>query len=106
MAYAAKKIATDDEVRLCGAIDAAEDNSYGGDTDGALSDERSRSIDLYLGKNLDPAPEGRSQVRDRSVYETVQGMMPSLSRIFANGDAVVELPPIGPEDEEPSKQEA
>lgn len=106
MAYAAKPISTDDEVRMCGAIDAAEDDSYGGDTDGQLSAERARSVDLYLGRNLEPAPDGRSQVRDRSVYETVQGMMPSLSRIFANGDDVVELPPIGPEDEETSKQEA
>jgi hypothetical protein len=61
---------------------------------------------MYLGKNLEPAPEGRSQVIDRSVFETVQWILPSLCRIFANGDDVVELPPVGPEDEAGAKQES
>jgi hypothetical protein len=91
---------------LLGAIDAEEEMSYGGDSDGKLAQERAFAIDLYLGRNVSPAPDGRSQVVDRSVYETVQWMMPSFSRIFANGDDVVELPPIGPEDEEGAKQEA
>jgi hypothetical protein len=95
-----------DVERLLNAIDAAEENSYGSDSDGQLAKERAVAVDLYLGRNITPAPDGRSQVVDRSVYETVQWMMPSFSRIFANGDDVVELPPVGPEDEEGSKQEA
>jgi len=91
---------------LLRAIDAAEENAYGSDTDSSLEDARAKSIDYYLGTNRTPAPEGRSQVVDRSVYETIQWMMPSLCRIFANGDDVVELPPVGPEDEEGAKQEA
>jgi hypothetical protein len=91
---------------LLGAIDAAESNSYGADEEGDLSNERASSIDHYLGKNTEPAPDGRSQVVDRSVYETVQWIKPSLARIFANGDDVVEIPPVGPEDEEGAKQEA
>ncbi len=54
---------------LIGAIDAAEANSYGSDEDGDLSNERARNIDYYLGKNVEPAPDGRSQVNDRSVYD-------------------------------------
>ena len=92
--------------RLLSAIDAAEEDSYGSDTDGDLANERALAVDCYLGKNIDPAPDGRSQVGDRSVYETIQWIMPSLSRIFANGDDVVDLPPIGPEDEQGAKQEA
>jgi len=95
-----------DVQRLLHAIDAAEENSYGSDSDGDLANERATAIDLYLGRNITPAPDGRSQVVDRSVYETVQWMMPSFSRIFANGDDVVELPPISQEDEEGAKQEA
>jgi hypothetical protein len=95
-----------DVVRLLNAIDAAEEDSYGSDSDGDLAAERSTAIDLYLGRNIAPAPDGRSQVQDRSVYEVVSWMMPSLSRIFASGDDVVELPPVGQEDEETAKQEA
>jgi hypothetical protein len=36
----------------------------------------------------------------------VQWILPSLCRIFANGDDVVELPPVGPEDEAGAKQES
>lgn len=92
--------------RLLNAIDRAEENSYSSDEKGDLADERSRNIDNYLGKNTFPAPEGRSQVMDRSVYETVQWMIPSLCRIFANGDDVVNVAPVGPEDEQGAKQES
>ncbi len=95
-----------DMQRLLSAIDAAEQDAYGSDSDGELADERSQAVDLYIGKNVEKAGEGRSQAQDRSVYETVQWIMPSLSRIYANGDDVVELPPVSREDEEPSKQEA
>jgi hypothetical protein len=91
---------------LIGAIDSAEASSYGSDEDGDLSTERARNIDAYLGKNNEPAPDGRSQVVDRSVYETVQWIKPSLARIFANGDDVVDIPPVGPDDEAGAKQEA
>lgn len=95
-----------DDVSLLAAINAAEGYSYSSDCNSDLGQERSTSINLYLGKNIIPAPEGRSQVIDRSVYEEVQRMMPSLTRIFASGDDLVELPPVGPEDEEGAKQEA
>lgn len=90
---------------LYNAIEQAEESSYGGD-EGLLAEERAASIDAYLGRNTMPAPDGRSQVVDRTVYETIQWMLPSLARIFANGDDVVELPPLGPDDEEGAKQEA
>lgn len=95
-----------DYTALIGAIDAAEDNSYGSDENGDLGQERAQAIDYYLGRNVEPAPDGRSQVVDRSVYEVVQWIKPSLARIFANGDDVVEIPPIGPQDEKAAKQEA
>lgn len=94
-----------DDEKLLSAVDWAEENSYGSDQDSDLSNERAFALDQYLGRNTIPAPEGRSQVVDRSVYEVVQDMMPSLSRIFANGDNVVELPPVGREDEQGAKQE-
>lgn len=91
--------------RLYNAIERAAETAYGGD-EGDLSQQRAEAVDAYLGKNTMPAPDGRSQVVDRTVYETIQWMLPSLARIFANGDDVVELPPLGPDDEEGAKQEA
>ena len=94
-----------DDERLLNAIDAAESRCYGASETGEIEDDRASAIDAYLGKNTLPAPAGRSQVVDRTVYETIQWIMPSLCRIFANGDDVVDLPPIGPDDEEGAKQE-
>src|SRR5687767_12250068 len=91
--------------KLLAAIDAAEENAYGSDTDGGLASDRALAIDLYLGANVDPAPTGRSQVTDRAVFETIQWIKPSLCRIYANGSDLVSIPPIGPEDEEAAKQE-
>lgn len=99
-------MAKPDYTELLQAIDAAEQESYGSDTDAQLPNDRARAIDYYLGRGIAAAPEGRSQVVDRSVYETIAWILPSMTRIFANGDDVVELPPIGPEDVEPAKQEA
>lgn len=91
---------------LLQAIDAAEARSYGGDKDATLSTERALSIDFFLGNNVEPAPEGQSQVVDRTVFETIQGLLPSLARIFAGGDNVVEFEPLGPDDEQAAEQES
>lgn len=98
-----------DEVALIAAIDDADNRAYGSNLSNltaALSAERALNIDLYLGKNVDPAPEGQSNVIDRSVFETVQWILPSLCRIFANGDDVVSLTPMNESDVESAKQES
>jgi hypothetical protein len=105
LAYKRYEGMEEDTKSLLLAIDDAEANSYGSDEEGDLPDERARNIDAYLGRNQPPAPEGRSQVVDRSVYETVQWIKPSLAAIFANGDDVVSISPAGPDDEQGAKQE-
>jgi hypothetical protein len=94
-----------DNELLIAAIDAAEQASYSSEGDTTLSTDRAYAIDMYSGKNLEPAPEGRSQVVDRSVFETVQWILPSLVDIYANGDDVVEIAPVSAEDEPGAKQE-
>lgn len=94
-----------DNEALLRAIDQAEEFCYSSDDNSQLAADRSKAIDYYLGVNTDPAPEGRSQVVDRSVFETIQWILPSLVRIFANGDDIVSVAPVGPEDEQPAKQE-
>jgi hypothetical protein len=95
-----------DQERLLNAINAFEERSYNSDTDGDLSKERAFAIDLYHGRNTNPAPEGRSQVVDRAVAETIDWIKPSLARIFGGENGIVALPPQGPDDEKSSKQEA
>lgn len=63
------------------------------------------SIRAYLGENIEPSPDGRSQVGDRSVFETIQWVLPSLLRIYAGGGNVVEFQPLGPGDEKAAEQE-
>jgi hypothetical protein len=92
--------------RLIQAIDAAEQSAYGSESDSDLQTDRALAIDFYHGRNVEPAPDGRSQVSDRTVFETIQWIVPSLCRIFASGDDIVEFQPFGPEDEEPAKQES
>jgi hypothetical protein len=94
-----------DNELLIAAIDAAEQASYSSEGDTTLSTDRAYAIDMYSGKNLEPAPEGRSQVVDRSVFETIQWILPSLVDIYANGDDVVEITPVSEEDEPGAKQE-
>ena len=91
--------------KLLSAIDAAEEYAYGGTSESELADERDLAIRLYLGKDVDPAPPGRSSVVDRTTFETVQWILPSLCRIFASGEDIVEFIPMGPEDEAAAKQE-
>lgn len=95
-----------DQDALLRAIDVAEENSYGDDTDGELSVHRALALDAYAGKNLEPAPEGRSQVTDWTLFETIQWVLPSLTRIFANGDNVVEFAPLGEDDIKSAEQES
>lgn len=94
------KLTPTQQERLLAAIDAKLGNAYGGDSNEDISRARTKWIEAYLGLNTNPAPEGRSQVVDRSVYETISTMQPSLVRIFAgSSDEVCKFVPIGPEDE-------
>lgn len=98
-----------DEIALINAIDDADNRSYGSNLSNLtaeLSAQRALAIDYYLGKDIDPAPAGQSSVIDRTVFETVQWILPSLCRIFANGDDVVSLLPLNANDVAQAKQES
>ena len=94
-----------DNDALLAAIDSAKENSYGTDESSSLGQSRARALEYYFGLNTNPAPEGRCQIVDRSVYETISTMMPSLVRIFAgSSDQVCKFMPVGPEDEGAAEQ--
>jgi hypothetical protein len=90
---------------LMQAIDRGKEESYGTDESSSLGQTRARAIEAYLGLNVNPAPEGRSQVVDRSVYETISTLIPSLVRIFAgSSEEVCKFLPTGPDDEQAAEQ--
>lgn len=102
----ASSASADKDDLLLNAIDRAAETAYGSDEKGELATDRADAIDMYLGRNTKPAPEGRSQVRDRSVFETINWILPSIVDIFANGDDVVQIQPVSREDEAGAKQES
>src|SRR5512139_1741370 len=91
--------------KLKSAINAYAETAYGSETDEELASSRALATDRYLGTNIEPAPVGRSQVRDRTVYEVVEWTKPSLLRIFTSGNEVCRFEPVGPEDEKQAEQE-
>lgn len=72
---------------------------------GDLAADRAKSLDYYLGKPLGNEQDGRSQIVTSDVSDAVEGMLPSLIRVFTSGDDIVSFEPTGPEDEEQAKQE-
>lgn len=92
--------------RLIAAIDTYSETAYGSTDTNELSESRELAIQRYLGRNISPAPDGRSQVVDRTTYETIEWMKPSLLRIFAGSDDVIKFEPEGPEDEDQAQQES
>lgn len=71
---------------------------------GKLVQERSLALDYYNSEPFGNEVEGRSQVISSDVLEAVESVLPSLLRIFTAGDDIVKFEPVGPEDEEVSKQ--
>jgi hypothetical protein len=88
-------------------LQAEKADALAGMNGSALSSERQRANEYYLGDmSADmPRPEGRSGAVSTDVADTIEGLMPSLMEIFASGDKVVEFEPVGPEDEEAAEQE-
>ena len=92
----AKDRALSDEQVL--AIVLSEIDSASGYASGELADERSDAMDRYLGEKYGDEVDGRSQVRTREVYETVEMILPSLVRIFCDSDNMITFDAVGPED--------
>ncbi len=74
---------------------------------GKLSLERSKAIDYYLGDVTSDIPDedGKSKAVSSDVFDTIQGILPSLMDIFCGGDEVVKFEPNGPDDVAAAEQE-
>ena len=73
---------------------------YGGD----LSEHRKEGLKYYLGEPLGNEQEGQSQVVSQDLLETIETIMPSMMRIFTQGESIVHFEPEQPEDVEYCEQ--
>jgi hypothetical protein len=94
---------TDDE--LGALVDAEFEGAMGGDG-GEISSERAAAWDYYLSKPLGNEIEGESDVVTSDVADVIDGIMPSLIRIFTTDDNLVIFEPQGPEDIKAAEQES
>ena len=76
-----------------------------GATDDGLAEKRQIAMDRYLGEPLGNEVEGESQVLTSDVSDVVDGVLPSLLRIFTTADNLVSFDPVGPEDVAAAEQE-
>ena len=63
-----------------------------------LSEQRRKALEYYLGQPFGNEVEGRSQVVDSTVMDTIEWIKPSLMRVFASGDEIAKVHAQGPED--------
>lgn len=73
---------------------------------GDISTERAKALRYYMGEPFGDEEEGQSSVVSADVADVVDGVMPSLLRIFTTADNLVGFDPVGPEDEEQAAQES
>lgn len=93
---------TDDEI--IAALESEESLSVDSST-GELAQQRADALNRYRGALLGNEVEGRSQIVDRSVMDTIEWIMPSLMRIFLGGDEIGKFEAYGPEDEKAAEEE-
>ena len=72
--------------------------------DDDIGGSRARATEYYYGDLFGDEEDGRSQVVSMDVRDTVQGILPSLMRIFFGPERVVEFAPQGPEDVQNAEQ--
>lgn len=89
---------------IVAAVERAEENCIDTST-GELAAERADALARYRGQPYGNEIEGRSQVVDRSVADTVEWIMPSLVRVYTGGDEIGKFEARGPEDEEAAQVE-
>lgn len=71
-----------------------------------ISDERAKAWQYYLSKPLGTEVEGQSQIVTSDVADVVDGLMPSLLRIFTISDNLITFDPVGDEDVAQAQQES
>jgi hypothetical protein len=71
---------------------------------GRVAKDRIKAMQYYHGEPFGNEQEGRSQIVSRDVAEVIDGMLPSLMKVFASGDEIVRFDPQSKEDEKQAEQ--
>ncbi|MEK9770203.1 MAG: hypothetical protein VW683_14920 [Betaproteobacteria bacterium] len=69
-----------------------------------ISYQRSKAQEYYYGEPFGNEVEGRSQYVDSTVQDAIEWIKPTLMRIFASGDQLVQFHPTGPMDVKAAEQ--
>ena len=94
-----------DDKQLLAIVDD-EFTSAMGAPQGDISTERAKAWDYYMSKPLGNEVEGQSEVVASVVSDVVDGIMPSLMRIFTTADNLVSFDPVSSEDVPQARQES
>lgn len=94
------------EETLLGILQDEKRRSIGFDLDEQLAEDREKALEYYKGEMRDvPTQPNRSKAVSTDVADTVEIVLPDVIEIFTGGEDVAAFKPVGPEDEEASKQE-
>lgn len=93
------------DLELLKAAIEAEEQSALGYLNGNLAASRTASLKAYQSEPYGNEVDGRSQVVTSDVSDVVEGVIPSLMRVFTSGDDICQFEAVGPEDEAGAKQE-
>lgn len=93
------------ERELLSLVDTEFSRAMGAE-DGDISQERAKAWNYYLSKPFGNEIEGQSKVVTSDVADVVDGLMPSLLRIFTTADNLIDFEPVGEEDIEQARQES
>jgi hypothetical protein len=98
-----KKKLTDEQ--LVELVSQEFDDALGA-PEGDISLERAKAFDYFLRKLFGNEVDGESQIVTSDVAEVIDGIMPSLLKIFTTADNLVSFDAVGPEDEAGAEQES
>jgi hypothetical protein len=92
-----------DDLKLKTVVQGEIDNALGY-IESETTEERRKAINYYNRAFYGNEVEGRSTIVTGEVAEAVDAALPSLLRVFTQGDDIVRAEPEGPGDEEIAKQ--
>jgi hypothetical protein len=92
-----KNTLTDNDLMKMSHLLVQESDNY---MDETIKHQRARALRYYMGENPDGMPlvDGRSQMVDTQLRDTIEWIMPDLVRTFAGDDEVCTIEPHGDED--------
>lgn len=90
---------------LYALVDAEFMNAMGA-PDGEISLDRAKALSYYMSEKMGNEIDGQSSVVTSDVADVVDGIMPSMLRLFTTSDNLMHFEAEGPEDEDKAAQES